>query len=72
MTEAHRDTDVTAVVDRVVSRLAPRFPDTPRSEIGDLVRGEVATFIDAPVHTYLEVLVQRRVAERMSGAEPAP
>jgi hypothetical protein len=32
------------------------------------VRGEVATFIDAPVQTYLEVLVQRRVAERMSGA----
>jgi hypothetical protein len=50
----------------------PRFPDTPRSEIGDLVRGEVATFIDAPVQTYFEVLVHRRVAERMSGAEAAP
>jgi hypothetical protein len=53
-------------LDALEDRLPPRFanPDVPESKVRDLVRRERERFADAPIRSFIPILVERAVAER--------
>jgi hypothetical protein len=57
--------DPDAVVAQVTESLTKRFPDAGPDEITALVRAEVDTLSQRPVHDYVAVLAEREVKKKL-------
>lgn len=53
-------------LDALEARLPPRFanPDAPEGKVRELVRRERDRYADAPIRSFIPILVERAVAEQ--------
>ncbi|TFC35598.1 DUF3562 domain-containing protein [Cryobacterium sp. TMT2-42-4] len=57
--------DELQAVEKVVDRLAKRFPNVPRSSVERAVREEHQNFSGHPIRDFVPVLVEHGVKERL-------
>ena len=55
-----------ADIDRVVERLAARFPSVPPRDLLDLVTEEFRAFDGARIHTFVPVLAAKAATDRLT------
>lgn len=59
------------MVDRLIETLVAAFPHVPESYVRGCVQDAVAMFVDAPIRTYLPILVARRARTALTAFRPA-
>ena len=57
--------DADEVTRQVVERLRERFPQASAGEVEQVVREEVTSLADKPVHDYVAVLAERAAKKRL-------
>jgi hypothetical protein len=63
--------DTETEIRHVVARVSARHPEVPQDRVEQLVREEFAAYADATVHSFVPVLAQRGVEQRLRAVERA-
>ncbi|MEO8261519.1 MAG: hypothetical protein ABI566_03025 [Pseudolysinimonas sp.] len=63
--------DEDTVIAQVTERLTERFPEADPSHIEELVRAEVTSLAQRPVHDYVAVLGERAVKKQLKSERDA-
>ena len=65
-TEGISNQDEAQAVAAVIDRLAKRVPDTPRTQVEEIVTEEYSALSGGPIRDYVPVLIERAAKVRLS------
>lgn len=59
--------DEAQAVAAVIDRLVKKFPDTPRTQVEEIVSEEYTSLSNGPIRDYVPVLIERAAKLRLRG-----